>query len=176
MFLVDRSDSSKVWISDLVREPLTLLCEPLESLGERFDICGSSEFIPKRRGLFAIKQFEEAYDRHVRERIGGVTPEDCTRMGAFIRHLPGTLLERDSRTRLQITLSDGRRDDQGGYRGEYGVEDERQALLQARYAGKHPYGIDIDEQAIEYLLHMFGANSFAAINKVERLPQKVSKI
>jgi hypothetical protein len=34
----------------------------------------------------------------------------------------------------------------------------------------HPYCITIDEQAMDYLPHMFGANSFAVIDKVERLP------
>lgn len=42
--------------------------------------------------------------------------------------------------------------------------------------GVHAYCITIDEQAMEYFPHVFGANSFAVIDKVERLPQKVTEI
>ncbi len=58
-------------------------------------------------------------------------------MGVAIRHLSRLLAEVEARTKLLITLSDGRPDDQDGYRGgEYGIEDTRKAL--ARHLGIPP--------------------------------------
>jgi nitric oxide reductase NorD protein len=176
MFMVDMSGSTKGWINDVEREALVLLCESLEILGDRYAIYGFSGFTHKRCELFRIKHFDEPYDDDVRARISGVKPQDYTRMGVAIRHLTRLLGEVEARTKLLITLSDGRPDDQDGYRGTYGIEDTRQALLEARYQGIHPYCITIDDEALEYLPHMYGPVSFTLINQVERLPFKVSDI
>jgi len=176
MFMVDMSGSTKGWINDVEREALVLLCESLEILGDRYAIYGFSGFTHKRCELFRIKHFHEPYDDDVRARISGVKPQDYTRMGVAIRHLTRLLGEVETRTKLLITLSDGRPDDQDGYRGTYGIEDTRQALLEARYQGIHPYCITIDDEALEYLPHMYGPVSFTLINQVERLPFKVSDI
>ena len=47
-------------------------------------------------------------------------------MGVTIRHLTDKLLNVDAKTRVLITISDGKPDDYDGYRGEYGIEDTRQ--------------------------------------------------
>jgi len=83
----------------------------------------------------------------------------------------------DARTRILITLSDGKPDDYDGYRGEYGVEDTRRALMEARRDGIHPYCITIDTEARDYLPHMYGAAAnWSIVEKVEDLPRKVSDI
>jgi nitric oxide reductase NorD protein len=83
----------------------------------------------------------------------------------------------DVRTRLLVTLSDGKPDDFGdGYRGEYGIEDTRQALLEARRQGIHPFCITIDEQARDYLPHMYGAASWVLVDDVRRLPVKTAEV
>jgi len=72
--------------------------------------------------LKTIKHFSEAYDRKVAQRIAGIQAKECTRMGVIIRHLSKLLLDMDAKTRILITLSDGRPDDSDGYQGEYGIE------------------------------------------------------
>ena len=52
-------------------------------------------------------------------------------MGVTIRHLSQILNEVEARTKLLITLSDGKPDDYDSYRGAYGIEDTRQALIEA---------------------------------------------
>jgi nitric oxide reductase NorD protein len=127
--------------------------------------------------VFPVKQFEEAYDAEVKARISGIRPGDYTRMGAAIRHLSFRLSEVDARTKLLITLSDGKPDDyHDDYRSEYGIEDTRQALFEARRSGIHPFCITIDENAQDYLPHMYGAANYTVISEVEKLPLKVSDI
>jgi nitric oxide reductase NorD protein len=176
MFMVDVSGSTKGWINDLEREALVLLCESLETLGDRYAIYGFSGLTHRCCELYRIKRFEEPYSEAVRARISGIRPRDYTRMGVVIRHLTRLLLDVEARTRLLITLSDGRPDDQDGYCGPYGIEDTRQALLEARYQGIHPYCVTIDEEAMEYLPHMYGPVHFTVVDQVDKLPQKISDI
>ena len=108
------------------------------SLGDPYAIYGFSGYTHMRCEVFRVEGFSEAYDERVKSRISRIQPQDYTRMGAVIRHLSGKLLEIDARTRLLITLSDGRPDDEDGYRGDYGIEDTRQALFEARFQGYTP--------------------------------------
>ena len=176
MLLVDMSGSTKGWISDTEREAVVLLCEALERLGDRYAIYGFSGFTHKRCELYRIKALEEPYGPAVHARIAGIGPRDYTRLGAAVRHLTWRLGQVEARTRVLLVLSDGRPDDQDGYRGAYGVEDTRQAVLEARARGVHPYCVTIDEEAMEYLPHMFGRSGFTLVRDVRRLPQRISEI
>ena len=176
MFLIDMSSSTSGWINDLMREALVLLCGALEALGDRYAIYGFSGRTHRNCELYPIKNLDEAYGGDVRRRISGITPRNYTRMGVMIRHLTQLLKDTEARTRLLITLSDGKPDDQDGYRGTYGIEDTRQALKEARHLGIHPYCITIDKEGMEYLPHMYGASNFAVVSHIEKLPTKVSDI
>ncbi|MHB1566454.1 MAG: VWA domain-containing protein [Acidiferrobacter sp.] len=176
MFMVDMSGSTKGWINDAERESLVLLCEALEILGDRYAIYGFSGITRKRCELYRIKRFDEPYDRTVRARIAGILPQDYTRMGVTIRHLCAMLSEVEARTKLLITLSDGKPDDYDGYRGEYGIEDTRQALLEAKRNGINTFCITIDHDARDYLPHMYGAANYVLIDDVRKLPLKISDI
>ena len=176
VFMVDLSGSTKGWINDAERESLVLLSEALQTLGDRYAIYGFSGMTRKRCELYRIKTFEESYDSTVKARIAGIKPQDYTRMGVIIRHLTRKLIEVDARTRVLITISDGKPDDYDGYRGEYGIEDTRQALMEAKHAGIHPYCITIDSQAHDYLPHMYGHVNYTVVSDVRGLPLKVSDI
>ena len=176
IFMVDVSGSTKGWINDAERESLVLLCEALQALGDRYAIYGFSGMTRKRCELYRIKTFEESYDSKVKARIAGIRPQDYTRMGVTIRHLSKKLLNVDAKTRVLITISDGKPDDYDGYRGEYGIEDTRQALMEAKHAGIHPFCITIDSQAHDYLPHMYGHVNYTMVNDVRKLPLKVSDI
>lgn len=176
MFMVDMSGSTKGWINDAERESLVLLCEALEILGDRYAIYGFSGMTRKRCELYRIKRFDEPYNDVVRQRIAGIQPQDYTRMGVTIRHLTKLLNDIEARTKLLITLSDGKPDDYDGYRGEYGIEDTRMSLIEAKRAGIHPFCITIDESARDYLPHMYGAVNWTLVDDVRKLPLKVSDI
>jgi nitric oxide reductase NorD protein len=177
MFMVDMSGSTKGWINDAEREALVLLAEALEVLGDRYAIYGFSGVTRQRCEIYRIKRFDEPYSEVVRGRIAGIAAQDYTRMGAAIRHL-STLLDRvDARTKLLVTLSDGKPDDYSDhYRGEYGIEDTRQALQEAQRRGIHPFCITIDKEARDYLPHLYGAANWTLVDDVGRLPMKVADI
>jgi len=176
MFMVDMSGSTKGWINDAERESLVLLCESLETLGDRYAIYGFSGMTRKRCEVYRVKRFDEPYDVTVRGRISAIRPKDYTRMGVTIRHLCHLLKQVEARTKLLITLSDGKPDDYDTYRGAYGIEDTRQALIEARRDGIHSFCITIDTEAKDYLPHMYGAVNYTVIDEVRKLPLKVSDI
>jgi hypothetical protein len=74
-------------------------------------------------------------------------------------------------------LSDGKPDDYSDeYRSEYGIEDTRRALIEAKRSGIHPFCITIDKEGQDYRPHMYGAASCTMVDAVEKLPYKVSEI
>ncbi|MCK5394419.1 MAG: nitric oxide reductase activation protein [Gammaproteobacteria bacterium] len=176
MFMVDMSGSTKGWINDAERESLILLSEVIQILGDRFAIYGFSGVTRTRCELYKIKAFDEEYNDEIKGRISNIQPKDYTRMGVFIRHMTRIFNGVEASTKLLITISDGKPDDYDTYRGEYGVEDTRQALYEAHRDGIHSYCITIDEKARDYLPHMYGAANYSVIDKVEQLPLKVSDI
>jgi len=177
MFMVDMSGSTKGWINDAEREALVMLCEALQVLGDRYAIYGFSGITRKRCEIFRIKRFDDFYDEQVRGRIAGIRPQDYTRMGVAIRHLAGVLNRVEARTKLLVTLSDGKPDDYSdNYRGEYGIEDTRQALIEAHRSGIKPFCITIDREARDYLPHLYGPVNWTLVDDVARLPLKVADI
>lgn len=176
-FMVDMSGSTKGWINQAEREALIMLCEALETLGDRYAIYGFSGITRKRCELFRIKRFDEPYNDEVKARISGIRPQEYTRMGFAIRHLSKLLNEVEARTKLLITLSDGRPDDYFDvYRGQHGVEDTRMALLEAKRQGVHSFCITIDKEARDYLPHMYGHARYTILDDVQQLPRKVADI
>ena len=176
-FLVDMSGSTKGWINEAEREALILLCEALELLGDRYAIYGFSGTTRKRCELFRIKTFDDAYDDEVKARISGIRPQEYTRMGFAIRHVSKLLNAVEAKTRVLVTLSDGRPDDYFDvYRGVYGIEDTRMALLEAARTSIHPFCITLDREARDYLPHMYGAARYIILDDVRQLPVKVTDI
>jgi len=176
VFMVDVSGSTKGWINLAERESLILLCEALEILRDQYAIYAFSGMTRNRCEIYTVKTFAQPHDADTRARISGLRPQDYTRMGVVIRHLSAALARVEARTRVLITLSDGKPDDYDGYRGDYGIEDTRQALLEARHAGIHPFCITIDTTAATYLPHMYGHANYTVIDEVRKLPLKVADI
>lgn len=177
LFMVDMSGSTRGWINQAERESLLLLCEALETLGDRYAIYGFSGMTRKRCETYRIKSFDDSYGEEIRGRIAGIEAKDYTRMGVAIRHLTEILNQVDAKTRVLITLSDGKPDDYSDeYRSEYGIEDTRRALIEAKRSGIHPFCITIDKEGQDYLPHMYGAVNYTIVDEVEKLPYKVSEI
>ena len=177
LFLVDMSGSTQGWINDVERQTLLLLSEALQTLGDRYAIYGFSGQTRKKCEWYRIKKFAEDYGPEVQARISGIRPRDYTRMGFAVRHATHLLGEVDARRRLLIVISDGKPDDcTDKYRGPYGIEDSRRALLEALRAGVRPFCITVDKEARDYLPHLYGAAHYTVVDDVARLPYKVADI
>ena len=175
-FVVDMSASTKGWVNETEKKALVLLCESLEMIGDRYAIYGFSGRSRKRCDIFRIKLFGETYGDEIKSRIGEIKPRDHTRMGAAIRFVCNELTHVEAKTRVMIAISDGRPDDADGYRGRYGIEDTRRALLEANFKGVHSYCITIDTEAADYLPYMYRRSNFSIVDHVEKLPSQMPDI
>jgi len=177
MFMVDMSGSTKGWVNDAERESLVLLCEAIEALGDSYAIYGFSGWTRTHCDIYRVKRFGDRYDAETRRRIAGIEAKDYTRMGVAVRHLSGLLMRQNTRHKLLVTLSDGRPDDYGDeYRGRYGIEDTRRALLEAREKGIRSYCVTIDRHGADYLPQLYGPAHYSVIDDAKKLPQKIAEI
>ncbi|MCE9569927.1 MAG: hypothetical protein K8R10_07970 [Rhodocyclales bacterium] len=177
MFMVDMSGSTKGWVNDAERESLVLLCEAIEALGDSYAIYGFSGWTRTHCDIYPVKRFADRYDAATRRRIAGIEARDYTRMGVAVRHLSGLLVRQNTRHKLLVTLSDGRPDDYGDeYRGRYGIEDTRRALLEAREKGIRSYCVTIDRHGADYLPQLYGPAHYSVIDDAKKLPQKIAEI
>ncbi len=134
-------------VIDVIRDSLLLFGETLSVLGDDFALYGFSSLRRQQVRMHELKAFNQRYDDHTRGRIQGLKPGYYTRMGAAIRQATQRLAGCKRRRKLLLLLSDGKPNDLDLYEGRYGVEDTRQAVLEARRQGLTPFCITIDREA-----------------------------
>lgn len=174
--LIDVSGSTDAWVDahrrivDVEREALLLVCMALEGLAEPYAIYAFSGEGPGAVSLRELKAFADRYDGRVALRIAGLEPEHYTRCGAALRHVSAHLMRQPARHRLLLMLSDGKPNDIDQYEGRYGVEDTRQAVIEARAQGIFAFCLTVDRQAPDYLPHVFGRAHYALLKQPQTLP------
>ncbi len=160
-------------VVDVVRDSLFLFSEALTATGDRFALHGFSSRNRSHIRFYNIKGFDDKYDDNVRGHINAIHPGYYTRMGAAIRHATQLLSKETSSQKLLLILTDGKPNDLDKYEGRYGIEDTRQAVLEAEKLGLRPFCVTIDEQAEDYLPYLFGGRSYVLINNAAELPKKL---
>ena len=180
--LVDVSGSTDSWvidqrrIIDVEKEALVLVCEALDALGDRYNLLAFSGEGPRGVDLRLLKGFGEGYGQAVRERIAGLEPDRYTRLGGAIRHTTAVLCREHARHRLLLVLSDGKPNDVDEYEGRYGVEDTRQAVVEARLQGLSAFCLTVDREAPVYLSRIFGPAGYAVLRQPSRLPAALVEV
>jgi nitric oxide reductase NorD protein len=167
----DTSVTEKLRIVDLERIALLLASEALDALGDLYAINTFAGKTVNNVSLTTIKGFSERSGATVRRRIAGIEPSGFTRLGAAVRHATLQLARQSAGHRLLLLLSDGRPNDVDEYQGLYGVEDSRQAIMEARASGVFPFCLTIDQDASEYLPRIFGAAGHTILQRPEQLPR-----
>jgi len=161
-------------IVDLEKESAVLLIRALEMVGDSYAIYGFSGRGRKNVDFYHIKDFDEHLSDRVKGRIDTITPQQGTRMGPAIRHTVSKLEQCDSKTRILFLISDGRPEDNGygnnGLERDYGAQDTRMALLEARRSGITPFCLTVDRSGHEYLGAICGDMSYEVVYDIESLP------
>ncbi len=163
-------------VIDVITDSLLLFGESLSAIGDPFALYGFSSLRRQQVRMQALKTFKQGYDDHTRGRIQALKPGYYTRMGAAIRQATKLLSECKQKRRLLLLVTDGKPNDLDLYEGRYGVEDTREAVLEARRAGLLPFCITIDQKAGDYLPYMFGANGYTLIRQPEQLPLRLPQL
>lgn len=163
-------------IIEIEKEGLVLMSEALEAVGDVYSINGFTSEGRRNVKFYVVKDFDEHYNDEVKRRIGGITYQNNTRLGAAIRHAAARLKKQNSRTRLLIVLSDGRPYDHDYGDARYAREDTREALRQAKNAGIVPFCITIDRESEAELKDLYGEIGYTIIDDVLSLPERLPGI
>ncbi|MFI5303171.1 MAG: nitric oxide reductase activation protein NorD [Nitrospiria bacterium] len=181
-FLVDLSGSTSRIIPgtdkriiDIERESLNLMAEALDSIGDDYGIFGFSGQSRQEVAFYTLKDFDEKFGPHNRDKVDSLEPLKQNRDGAAIRHLIEKLNQREARIKLLIVMSDGKPLDDD-YTDLYSLEDTKMALREAKQKGIHPFCITVDQQCNEYIKEMYRDVNFTFISDIQTLPLKLPQI
>jgi hypothetical protein len=163
-------------IIEIEKEGLVLMSEALEAVGDAYSINGFTSEGRRNVKFYVVKDFNEAYSDEVKQRIGGISFQNNTRLGAAIRHATAKLAKQEARTRLLIVLSDGRPYDHDYGDARYAREDTREALRQAKVQGITPFCITIDRESEAELRDLYGEVGYTIIDDVLSLPERMPAI
>jgi nitric oxide reductase NorD protein len=175
--LIDASGSTEQRVAgsrriiDIEKITLALATQALDALGDLYAIYAFAGRHASNVKVTVVKDFAESNSEAVTRRIAALSPGGFTRLGAAVRHATHQLARQTAGHRLLLLLSDGRPNDLDAYQGSYGVEDSRQAILEARASGVFPYCLTIDQAASEYLPRIFGSAGHTILQKPEQLPR-----
>lgn len=163
-------------IIEIEKEGLVLMSEALEAVGDVYAINGFTSEGRRNVKFYVLKDFNEQYSDEVMRRIGGITYQNNTRLGAAIRHATAKLEKQEARTRLLIVLSDGRPYDHDYGDARYAREDTREALVNAKTRGITPFCITIDRESESELRDLYGEVGYTIIDDVLSLPERLPGI
>ena len=122
-----------------------------------------------------IKDFDQSWNQS-KGKIGAVSPEAYTRIGAAIRHSNAILKDRPSKNKWLILISDGKPNDYDRYEGKYGINDIKQALRESKQNNINTYALAIEANAKYYLPQMFGQNHYQILTNAIELLNSLIKL
>ena len=163
-------------IIEIEKEGLVLMSEALEAVGDVYSINGFTSEGRRNVKFYVVKDFDEKYSEDTERRIGGITFQNNTRLGAAIRHASHKLLRQEARTKLLIILTDGRPYDHDYGDARYAREDVREALTEAKTTGITPFCITIDRESEAELRDLYGDVGYTIIDDVMTLPERMPNI
>ncbi len=163
-------------IIEIEKEGLVLMSEALEAVGDIYSINGFTSEGRRNVKFYVVKDFSEKYSDEVERRIGGITFQNNTRLGAAIRHASAKLLKQEARTKLLIILTDGRPYDHDYGDARYAREDVREALTETKTLGVTPFCITIDRESEAELKDLYGNVGYTIIDDVLSLPERMPNI
>ncbi len=163
-------------IIEIEKEGLVLMSEALEAVGDVYSIYGFTSEGRRNVKFYVVKDFAEKYSADIEKRIGGITFQNNTRLGAAIRHASAKLLKQEARTKLLIILTDGRPYDHDYGDARYAREDVREALTEAKTLAVTPFCITIDRESEAELKDLYGNVGYTIIDDVLSLPERMPNI
>jgi hypothetical protein len=163
-------------IIEIEKEGLVLMSEALEAVGDVYSINGFTSEGRRNVKFYVVKDFAEKYSADTERRIGGITFQNNTRLGAAIRHAAARILRQEARTKLLIILTDGRPYDHDYGDARYAREDVREALIEAKANGITPFCITVDRESEAELKDLYGDVGYTIIDDVMTLPERMPAI
>ena len=167
-------------VIDVAKDALALMCDALQTLGDRFAVYAFSGHGRAQVELRVVKDFDDAVSAHTAAALAALQPQGATRTGAAIRHASTRLARQPQRHKVLIVVSDGYPEDidYGPEPRElrYAIEDTAHALREAEAWGIDTFNLSIDPAGHDYLRRMCEARRYMVIGDVAALPGELTKV
>lgn len=175
---VDKQEGPRV--IDLIKEAVVLLSVSLAEIGDAYAIYGFSSNGRHDVEVYPAKTFAESLSHEVQGRIGALTSQGSTRMGAAVRHATRRLKAIASRAKLLVVLSDGYPEDEDYGKPVvppmYGLRDTLVAFREAERSGILSFCLTVDKGGRDYLREMCPSSRYMVIENMLSLPTELPKI
>ncbi len=183
LILLDLSESTNDTVAgtdktvlQLTREATTLLAWAIDGIGDPFAIHGFSSNGRHDSRYDRFKDFAQAWDGEAKSRLAGMQGQYSTRMGAALRHAGQHLLRRPEQRKLLLVVTDGEPHDIDVRDPQHLRWDAKKAAEELARRGVTPYCLTLDPHADDYVSRIFGASSYAVVDRVERLPERLPAV
>jgi hypothetical protein len=169
----DRIRGGDATVLDVSRQATVLLGDALAKLGDPFAIHGFASDGRHDVGYFRFKDFADEYADRAKGRLAAMTGQLSTRMGAAMRHAGAFLRRMPQSKKLLLVLTDGAPADVDVRDPQYLRHDARKAVEGLARDGIGTFCISLDPEADAYVSRIFGANRYAVVDRIERLPERL---
>jgi hypothetical protein len=161
---------------ELARRASALLGSTLNAMSRDWAIHGFNSNGRKDVGYFRFKDFGEPYDVQVRARLAGMRAGLSTRLGTALRHAGQALHARRARRKVLLVVTDGEPSDVDVHDPEYLGFDAQRATRENRMRGVTSFCIGLGSSAESRIRAVFGSHHFLLIDRLERLPERLSRL
>jgi hypothetical protein len=161
-------------VLDLTRSACALLADAIHKVGDPFAIHGFCSDGRHDVSYWRFKDFDQPYDDRAKAHLAGMEGRLSTRMGAAIRHATASLQRQRTSKKLLLVITDGEPADVDVRDPQYLRHDTKKAVEEGARLGVTTYCMSLDPRADQYVSRIFGARNYLVVDKVERLPEKLS--
>ena len=158
------------------RGAVALLAQALDDVRGTFAIDSFCSDGRNRVHYTGVKAFDERFDGQAMSRLAGLCSKLSTRMGAALRHAGSRLDRRTSYRKLLLIVTDGEPSDIDVADRQYLVEDARRAVGELRNRGIDVFCVGLSGAADADLRRIFGRRNAVIVDRIARLPEKLSAI
>jgi len=171
----DRSRGETVL--DIEKSAALIFGEGLDSLGDRFAICGFSGNGRENCEYFVYKDFDESWGQQAIGRVLGAYSSSSTRIGVALRHSGHRMASVENRQRLIILVTDGKPMDSGyDPATRYAQYDVRKACEENMRTGINTFAISTEENARADMEIMFPGRRFVILDNIRKLPMVLPQL
>jgi nitric oxide reductase NorD protein len=171
-----KDDNDSPSILQLTREATGLLAWAIDSIGDPFAVHGFASDSRHDVQYYRFKDFNQSYDETPKARLAGMKGGLSTRMGSALRHAGWHLSQQPAQKRLVLLITDGEPADIDERDPQYLRQDAKKAVEELIKQGVYTYCLTLDPLADQYVARIFGANRYAIVDQIERLPERLPAI
>lgn len=154
-------------VMEAEKRAATAVAQALDQRRDRVAIHGFASNGRHEVNYQRIKDFDEPFGSVQQSRLGSLSGNLSTRMGAALRHASAALDSETADHKVILMLTDGEPSDIDVVEDDYLVEDARHAVSVAAGRGIRTFCLTLDRRADSYVRRIFGARNYLIAERAD---------